>query len=803
MTTRAATWGPLSPVEARPEFYLRTGHSGWIDHLAWGGDGKSIVTEGDDGRIIVWDASGGRPERTVLPGSGTMVWSPNGALFARVAGYRRRKFVQLWSPFTGEAVARLDGSYFYNVGWSPDSRIVAVPSDEGTTTLWHPFAERHPVTIEAQGAYAWSPDSRVLATSGRHRVQLWDAHSGERLSALHKLRGDVREMAWSPDGRHLAVGGMGEQLFVWDLKCDNPPLRLSGHDRGVSRLAWSPDGATLAAGTSDDTVLLWRMPKGRRLGVLNHAEIAGFLPWWSIQFLSGSPDGRYLVSGSDNGSAVLWDARSAKAVRRLTNPESLAHGTDEAGSPAVAWTPDSELFALYAPRHDSAIYSATTGQVQARLGKTTWLLAWDPKGETLAGHTPESEVTLWDREGGIVRALGGRLDQLSRPTFSPTGEHVALSVGGGAVLILNARTGLVGARLRGHTDDVSAMAWSPDAHSLATGSRDKTIIIWDVATGKKTTRIRKHKTGVSSLAWSPNGDLLASGSRHPEGHLLLWDVNRKKALKRMRVSTSNQEITGLKWDRSGVVIAATTYGLPSGVVLYDTDAKAVHRFETRLHSLHSSSPDLTQWANHQDGALTILDPRDGTTRTISTGLEGYVPELDWSSDGRWLAIRREQAVHLLEVASEEVSPPLQSADGRILSVHWSPHSQSLAMVTLGATSIWDAASRRITAVLPDVELYRNSFSWSPDGHTLSLTPGAGGLRGVLQLWDAGRGKLRADFYSFNGGTDWITVTPGGYFVGSPGAVDLVSWRVRDRLVPVETFQSQFEKPRLVERALTE
>ena len=51
---------------------IRHRQSALIQHIAYSADGKSIVTDGDDGQIRVWDAAGGRLLRQIAADVGAI-----------------------------------------------------------------------------------------------------------------------------------------------------------------------------------------------------------------------------------------------------------------------------------------------------------------------------------------------------------------------------------------------------------------------------------------------------------------------------------------------------------------------------------------------------------------------------------------------------------------------------------------------------------------------------------------------------------------------------------------------------------
>jgi WD40 repeat protein len=73
------------------------------------------------------------------------------------------------------------------------------------------------------------------------------------------------------------------------------------------------------------------------------------------------------------------------------------------------------------------------------------------------------------------------------------------------------------------------------------------------------------------------------------------------------------------------------------------------------------------------------------------------------------------------------------------------------------------------------------------------------LDGTTRLWDPATGKERCRLYSFDGGKDWLVVTPEGDFDGSPGAWRFVAYQdaATGRLVDDEATRRHFHRPGLL------
>ncbi|WP_329411902.1 serine/threonine protein kinase [Nocardia vinacea] len=251
-----------------------TGYDGSVNSVAFSLDGTLLATGSWDATVRVWDTRTRQPVGQPLTGHtayvNSVAFSPDGTLLATASGDAT---VRVWDTRTRQPVGQpLTGhtAYVNSVAFSPDGTLLATASGDATVRVWS-TRTRQPVGQPLTGhegsvnPVAFSPDGSLLATGGGGdaTVRMWD--TGTHQPVGQPLTGHdafVSSVAFSPDGTLLATAGGDPTVRVWNTRTHQPVWQpLTGHDGSVSSVAFSPDGTLLATGSRDETVRLWKVTK--------------------------------------------------------------------------------------------------------------------------------------------------------------------------------------------------------------------------------------------------------------------------------------------------------------------------------------------------------------------------------------------------------------------------------------------------------------------------------------------------------------------------------------------------------------
>lgn len=366
----------------------------------------------------------------------------------------------------------------------------------------------------------------------------------------------------------------------------------------------------------------------------------------------------------------------------------------------------------------AALYAAAALPLRKRLVDGTepvGTLALSPDGHTVATHSADGRLRIWDLPEGRLRH--------TVPTGHTTGDAAEFSPDGRTLALATAaedgvRVGLwdpaTGRELRTFTvpdGAVRGLAFSPDGRTVAASS-SAAVRVWDTTTGR-TRRTFAGRLDPRAVAFGPDGRTIAAASH--DGRVRVWDL------------------------ATGRTRTAHDSGGEGDALVFSPDGR-------------------TYAVRRTDGSVHLRDVATGTVRrTLRDGPAGWT-RMAFAPDGRTLAVPGPgDRVHLWDTASGATL-------GTVTAGHLGRGVTTVALGAAGRTLVTsgnlDAEVRvhRVLAGQPRTVLAGRAdgavstaagetsvtdVAFGPDGRSVATVhqgpPGAGSV----QLWDARTGDRRA------------------------------------------------------------
>jgi hypothetical protein len=316
-----ARWALRDLYAHQPVLWTAAAHAGAARAASFTPDDMHIVTGGDDGGIVVWNAATGRAERRIDAHVGSVraleilrsrEWIVSGG---------DDSVVRVWRLADGSRVREFPGhrGAVLSVTVSASGDRLASCDESGVLRLWPSIDGDAQLIFERPGARAtmalFSADAaRLIVTWDDGTLEVRDGRTAQHLHDAHAHDGSISALAQSADGHLIVTGGNDRMLRVWDattLRAIATPPSVNGT---VVAAAFSPDGRGLAIADSRQ-IELWDTRSWQRGEPLGRTQ-----SWFDASF---SHNGDRLVTAGDDGTLRVWDPRATPVVES----QQLADGT--------------------------------------------------------------------------------------------------------------------------------------------------------------------------------------------------------------------------------------------------------------------------------------------------------------------------------------------------------------------------------------------------------------------------------------------------------------------------------------------
>jgi WD40 repeat protein len=356
VSVRGAALRLWDPDTGKEKFLQFAGHQTGVAAVAVSPNGKLVASAGEN--IRLWEATTGKPIRTLPEAAVTVAFAPDGKTLASGGGTG----IRLWDIDSGKQIATVNGPRLLRgVVFSPDGKRFAAGDEQAVIRIFDVqtaapedgggfkgLKQVHEIDNQALAeslSLAFSPDGKTLACAGAwnhfaigkmvldlqgrlkvkshegYYVLLWDVESGQQIGKFAGLKDNIKSVAFAPKGQTLAGSSRDGRLVLWQIKTAKEQLHIMAHPvakgsgsgplghvggafAATPAVCFAPDGKTLYSASPDKTIRLWDVATAKEFGHFD-APDGGF------SGLALSHDGAILVSASTDSTVLVWNPKAA------------------------------------------------------------------------------------------------------------------------------------------------------------------------------------------------------------------------------------------------------------------------------------------------------------------------------------------------------------------------------------------------------------------------------------------------------------------------------------------------------------
>ncbi len=484
--------------------------------------GSKIAAAGQEGRIWLVPIDHSEPDAVLEGHQGStyaVAFGPDGMTLASCGEDRT---IRLWDLRTLKA-SLLKGhtDAVKALAFSSDGRLLASSGQDGTVRIWA-MPSGKPLKTLYSGyhwvtALAFSPGGTRLASGGtNNEITVWDVDRGRPDLTLLGHTDAIRGIAFHPEGLQLASASSDATARIWQVT-EQDEFFARAHRRRISDIAFSPDGTLLGTASDDKTAAAWDVNSGQRLmaTVEQAAEVSG---------VAFHPQGNRLTTAGWDRTVRSFDVSSGTEKYVRKEGQHLL---------ALRYSPDWRFLATAGSRHIATISRVRQTRSGLRLqtaavceGHQRWVNAvcFSPDSKFLATSSDDKTVRLWDVSSGKCLCVCSGEDVFQGVAFGLIGRTIVL-IGAshtGTATVWDVPSGKPRFDLKGHKKRLHCVASSKDCLRIATGSEDRTVKVWDLETRRETATLAGHADEVWRVAFSPDGSSLASAGL--DLTVRIWDM---------------------------------------------------------------------------------------------------------------------------------------------------------------------------------------------------------------------------------------------------------------------------------------
>ncbi len=240
-----------------------TGHSDRLTSMSSCIGSDEIATSSADGTIKIWKVPDGIQKQSIQVHDGIVIASQYSGDGRRLVSIGDDRAIRVWNPIDGKSLrvikSRVD---LTALAVNPTGKIAATNDSNGHVVIWNLQSGKTERSLrggeQAIKALAFSHDGLRLAVGeGSGMIRIFNVEDGKIEHRIVSHDRCVNTIKFSEDDGQLISGSSDGRVGVWDFALGYETRRLEGHPRAVLCVAVSSTHG-IASGSYAKSAILWK-----------------------------------------------------------------------------------------------------------------------------------------------------------------------------------------------------------------------------------------------------------------------------------------------------------------------------------------------------------------------------------------------------------------------------------------------------------------------------------------------------------------------------------------------------------------
>ncbi|PAX53025.1 nSTAND1 domain-containing NTPase [Brunnivagina elsteri] len=485
---------------------------------------------------------------------------------------------------------------------------------------------------------AFSPDSQILVSGSRDKtIKLWqvDGTKFKNLKTINAHNGWVNTVTFSPDGKFIASSGEDNLIKLWKVEDGKLIKTFTENKDRIKRIQFTHNGKSLISASSDSKIKIWNLD-GKELQSFNSDKVNN---------INLSHDGKTLVSGSTDGSIIFWDLDDIEKNRRWTQINAdnscislkcmVLYKAHNSQINDVAISNDGEIIVSSSDDKTVRIWNLNKWSLNKNIKKqnqTIYSIDFNPNNKDFITAGWDGTVNFWENNQQ-VKSFKAHESIISAIKFSHDGKIIATASADKTVKLWNAKTHQLIKNLTGHKDRITSINFTPNDQIIATGSSDKTAKLWQLSDGKLLHTLIGHTEEITSISITSDGNYIATASA--DNTIKIWHLN---GILQRTIAAHKSLISTIAFSPDNQTLASASWD--NSIKIWQvSNGKLINTLTEHSDGVTSLNftPDSQILASASaDNTIKLWNLADGTSLKTLIGYPSQINAIAFSSDTKTL-----------------------------------------------------------------------------------------------------------------------------------------------------------------------